>query len=157
MLQYIQHYCIFNFMMNPYIPKKFRPRLDHVGIAVDNLESASEIYSNLGLTHGNTETLTNHGVEIVFFQAGEIQIELLSPLHDGSPVAKFLKRRGPGLHHIAFSVVDIHKALDHCISRGFKPIDAEPRPGADGCLIAFLHPKSTCGILIELCEKRKDK
>ena len=136
-------------------PEKFNLRLDHVGIAVDNLDLASEIYKNFGLTSGKREIVVNQGVEVMFFHAGETHIELLCPLHNDSSLAKFLKRHGPGLHHIAFSVEDIRQALDHCIAEGFTPIDTEPRLGAGGCLIAFLHPKSTNGVLIELTQNNR--
>ena len=141
-----------HFMMSPEIPEKFNPRLDHVGIAVEDIDSASEIYVNLGLSSVWRETVENQGVEVMFLQVGESQIELLTPLHDDSLIAKFLKRRGPGLHHIAFRVENIREVLDHCIAKGIAPIDAEPRRGAGNCLVAFLHPKSTNGVLIELTQ-----
>ncbi len=141
--------------MNNDIPDGADPKFDHIGIAVENIETFTEIYENLGLVRGNHETIVNQDVEIQFFQTGDTHIELIAPISEKSPVAKFLKKNGPGLHHIAFNVNNINSALDHYITKGFIAIDKEPRMGAGGCLIAFLHPKSTGGVLIELRQNNR--
>jgi len=138
--------------MNIGIPKVLNPRFDHIGIAVDSIESSSKFYQDLGLSSGESEVVQNQGVEVLFFHTGETHIELLQPISKDSAIAKFLKRKGPGLHHIAFRVDDVTIALNHCISNGYIAIDKVPRVGAGGKLIAFLHPKSTGGVLIELMQ-----
>jgi len=139
--------------MNIDIPMKLNPRFDHVGIAVDSIESSSKFYRDIGLSSGDSEIVQNQGVEVLFLHSGETHIELLQPINQESAVAKFLRRRGPGLHHIAFQVDDVLKATEHCVSSGYIAIDKTPRIGAGGYMIAFLHPKSTGGVLIELIQK----
>ena len=103
---------------------------------------------------GGEEIIEDQKVKTLFFQAGETQVELLEATSPDSPVAKFLERRGPGLHHVAFAVPDLEKALQDLAQAGFRAIDPEPRRGAGGERIAFLHPESFSGVLIELIEER---
>lgn len=123
----------------------------HVGIAVANLDEALTFYRDvLGLAPGAPEVVD--GAAIVSLPFGDSQIELLSPVTTDSPVAKFLDRRGPGIHHVCLRVPDLDAALARCQERGYRLVDPEPRVGHGGHRIAFLHPKSTAGILLELTE-----
>ena len=131
--------------------------LDHIGIAVADPDQAIRLYSNLGLVHSTTEEITEQGVKAYIFPAGQTRIELLSPTRDDSPVAKFLSRKGQGLHHVAFLVEDINKALLTCIENNIKPLYSVPRIGAEGKLIAFLDPRTTGGVLIELTQSVKQE
>lgn len=127
------------------------PQVAHIGIAVHDLEEASRFYRDvLGLEPSEPETAD--GAQIVSFTLGGVQIELLQPEHADSPIGRFLARRGPGIHHVCYRVADLGRALDTCRSEGFQLIDEKPRPGAEGHPIAFVHPKATAGILIELTE-----
>jgi methylmalonyl-CoA epimerase len=127
------------------------PRIAHVGVAVSDLEAALAFYRDvLGLQPHPAETAD--GATIIALSLGESQIELLAPDQPGSPIAKFLERRGPGIHHICYRVPDLDVALAACRTHGYRLIDASPRRGAGGRRIAFLHPKSTSGILLELTE-----
>lgn len=128
-------------------------RVDHIGIAVADLEKAIEIYRAIfGVGPASIEEVAEQKVRTAFFAAGESSIELLHPTADDSPVAKFLARRGEGVHHICLAVPDVQQALDSLSQRGFQLIDSMPRIGAHGKRIAFVHPKSTGGVLIELSE-----
>ncbi|MGB2986261.1 MAG: methylmalonyl-CoA epimerase [Phycisphaerae bacterium] len=128
-------------------------RIDHLGIAVRSLEEASRFYRDvLGLECGGSEEIPDQKVRVVFFQVGEVRIELLEPTVDDSPIARFLEKRGPGLHHVAYRVEDLPATLAALKSTGVKLIDEAPRDGAHGMKIAFAHPKSTEGILTEFCE-----
>jgi len=123
----------------------------HIGVAVPDLDEALRFYREvLGLTPGAAETVD--GATIVALPFGDSQIELLSPVSPESPVAKFLERRGPGIHHICLRVPDLDAALAQCRARGYRLVDEQPRTGHGGRRIAFLHPKSTAGILLELTE-----
>jgi methylmalonyl-CoA epimerase len=126
-------------------------KLDHVGVAVEDLEAAVEMYTiNFGaeLTHrAATEELT-----AAFLRAGDAEIELLQPLREDTAVGKFLEKRGPGLHHVAYAVPDIRKALSDARAAGLELIDEEPRIGLHGVPIAFIHPRSVGGVLTELVE-----
>jgi methylmalonyl-CoA epimerase len=127
------------------------PRIAHVGVAVSDLEVALAFYRDvLGLEPQPAETAD--GATIISLSLGESQIELLAPNQPGSPIAKFLERRGPGIHHICYRVPDLDAALAACRTHGYRLIDESPRRGAGGRRIAFLHPKSTSGILLELTE-----
>jgi methylmalonyl-CoA/ethylmalonyl-CoA epimerase len=128
-------------------------KVDHVGIAVPDLEAAVAAFSAL-FGHGpdSVEEVPDQQVRTAFFAAGETQIELLHPTSETSPISNFLAKHGAGIHHICFEVPDLERALDDCRRDGMRLIDPEPRLGAHGKRIAFLHPKSTGGILIELCE-----
>ncbi len=123
----------------------------HVGIAVPHLEEALAFYRDvLGLTPGAPEVVD--GARIVTLPVGDAQVELLSPLSTDSPIAKFLARRGPGIHHLCLRVPDLDRALAACRARGYRLVDETPRAGHGGRRIAFLHPKATAGILLELTE-----
>jgi methylmalonyl-CoA/ethylmalonyl-CoA epimerase len=128
-----------------------RPRIAHVGIAVPNLEASLAFYRDvLGLTPGPSEAAD--GATIVSLAFGESEVELLAPLGPDGPIARFLERRGPGIHHICYRVPDLDAALAACRSAGYRLVDEVPRIGAGGRRIAFVHPKATGGILLELTE-----
>jgi methylmalonyl-CoA/ethylmalonyl-CoA epimerase len=128
-----------------------RPRIAHVGIAVPQLEPALAFYRDvLGLAPHPPETAD--GATIVSLPFGESEVELLAPLEAESPIARFLERRGPGIHHICYRVTDLDAALAACKAAGYRLVDESPRRGAGGRRIAFIHPKSTAGILLELTE-----
>lgn len=127
--------------------------LDHVGIAVLSLDEAIPLWEGL-LSSSATgrEVVESQHVEIVFIGEGPSRVELLAPLRPNSPVAQFLERRGPGIHHVAFEVPNLVEALDHLRSEGYALVDEAPRPGAHGRKIAFVHPRSLNGVLVELLE-----
>ena len=128
-------------------------RVDHVGIAVPDLEAAVAAFTTLfGAGPESVEDVAEQQVRTAFFAAGETHVELLCPLADDSPISNFLAKRGPGIHHICFEVPSIERALEEYRAAGVRLIDETPRLGAHGKRIAFLHPKSTGGILIEICE-----
>jgi len=128
-------------------------RIDHLGIAVRSLEEAGRLYRDvLGLTGGEIEEIPDQKVRVVMFEVGEVRIELLEPTADDGPIAKFLAKNGPGLHHVAYRVADLPATLAALRSAGVRLIDEEPRPGAHGMKIAFAHPKSTGGVLTEFCQ-----
>jgi methylmalonyl-CoA/ethylmalonyl-CoA epimerase len=130
-------------------------RIEHIGIAVSNLEDAISFYEKvLGLTCYNIEDVPDQKVRTAFFMVGQTKIELLESTDPEGPIGKFIEKRGEGIHHIAFSVTKIEEQLAHAAESGVKLIDSTPRKGAEGLDIAFLHPKSTSGVLIELCEKK---
>lgn len=133
-----------------------RPLLDHVGIAVRSLESA-RIYEVMGLTVDHSETVESQGVKTAFLSVGDSSIELLEPLSDSSPVARFIDKRGEGIHHICFRVKNIEAHLERLEAEGYSLINQTPVPGAHGCRVAFLHPRSANGVLIELSEKINDE
>ena len=127
--------------------------IEHIGIAVSNLEVAKKFYEKvLGLTCYNIEEIADQKVRTAFFMVGQTKIELLETTDPEGPIGKFIKKRGEGIHHIAFSVEKIEEQLVHAANLGVRLIDCAPRKGAEGLDIAFLHPKSTSGVLIELCE-----
>lgn len=128
-----------------------RPRIAHVGIAVPDLESALAFYRDvLGLQPHPPETVD--GATIVALSFGDAEVELLAPLAADSPIGKFLSRRGPGIHHICYRVSDLDAALEACRKAGYRLVDEVPRKGAAGRRIAFVHPKATAGILLELTD-----
>ena len=128
-----------------------QPRIAHVGIAVPDIEAALAFYRDvLGLVPHPPETAD--GATSVSLPMGESAVELLMPRDPGSPIAKFLERRGPGIHHICYRVPDLDRALDACRRNGYRLVDELPRTGAGGRRIAFVHPKATAGILLELTE-----
>jgi methylmalonyl-CoA/ethylmalonyl-CoA epimerase len=131
--------------------------IEHIGIAVSNLEDAINFYEKvLGLTCYNIEEITDQKVRTAFFMVGQTKIELLESTDPEGPIGKFIAKKGEGIHHIAFSVEKIEEQLVHAAEQGIRLIDCKPRRGAEGLDIAFLHPKSTSGVLIELCEKKKN-
>ncbi len=126
--------------------------IEHLGIAVKSIEAQLPYYEEvLGVKCYNIEEVTDQKVKTAFFKIGQTKIELLEPTSEDSPVSKFLEKRGEGIHHIAFAVPDVQKALDESASKGIQLIDKAPRKGAEGLKIAFLHPKSTHGVLTEFC------
>jgi methylmalonyl-CoA/ethylmalonyl-CoA epimerase len=127
------------------------PRIAHVGVAVPDLDAAVAFYRDvLGLRPGAPEEAD--GATIVSLPFGESEVELLAPLRPDSPIARFLERRGPGIHHLCYRVADLDAALAACRAAGYRLIDEVPRTGASGHRIAFVHPKATAGILLELTE-----
>jgi methylmalonyl-CoA/ethylmalonyl-CoA epimerase len=131
-------------------------KIEHIGIAVKDLESANQLYSSLfGKPHYKTETVESEGVKTSFFDVGPNKIELLQALNPESPIAKFIDKKGEGVHHIAFAVDDIESEICRLKTEGFVVLNDIPKKGADNKLVAFLHPKSTNGVLIELCQEIK--
>lgn len=130
-------------------------KIEHLGIAVKSIESSLKVYETLLDTKlYKTEIVESEGVKTAFLQIGESKIELLEATKEDSPIAKFLEKRGQGIHHIAFDVTDIYAEIARLKEEGFELIHQTPKDGADNKLIAFLHPKSTDGILVELCQEK---
>lgn len=130
--------------------------IEHIGIAVRSIDEHLPYYEDiLGLKCYNIEIVEDQKVKTAFFKVGETKIELLEPTDEESTVAKFIEKRGEGFHHIAFATEDLNEALNEAESKGIKLIDREGRAGAEGLTIGFLHPKSTGGVLTELCESGK--
>lgn len=131
-------------------------KIEHIGIAVKDLEAANEIYAKLfGEPHYKTETVESEGVSTSFFKVGESKIELLEATDPDSAIAKFIEKKGEGIHHIAYAVDDIKAEMERMRSEGFVVLNDEPKKGADNKLVCFLHPKSTNGVLVELCQEIK--
>lgn len=129
-------------------------KIDHVGIAVKGMKAGEKFWTDvLGMECKGYETVEEQRVTTAFFPVGASEVELLEPTSEDSPVAKFIEKRGEGIHHIAFRVENIEAALAELKEKGIRLIDEVPRNGAGGAKIAFLHPKSTHGILVELCER----
>jgi methylmalonyl-CoA/ethylmalonyl-CoA epimerase len=129
-----------------------KPVLDHIGIAVRSIEAAA-IYKALGLSIDDIETVASQGVKTAFLSVGDSNLELLEPLSSDSTVAKFIEKRGEGIHHICLRVDNIEEHLTRLKGEGFRLINEKPVPGAHGCRVAFLHPAAGNGVLIELSEK----
>ena len=129
-------------------------RLDHIGIAVKSLEAA-RIYESLGLRVEHVETVETQKVKTAFLSVGDANLELLEPSSADSPIAKFIEKRGEGIHHICFRVDDIESHLARLKAEGYRLVNEAPVPGAHGCRVAFLHPSAGNGVLIELSEKIK--
>ena len=128
-------------------------KIDHLGIAVKSIEEALTFYRDaLGLDVSGRETVEEQGVNVAMLPVGESRVELLEPTGPETPVGKFLAKRGPGLHHICYRVPDVRAALERLRSAGVRLIDDQPRVGAGGHLVAFVHPSSTGGVLVELAE-----
>ena len=131
-------------------------KIDHIGVAVKNLNEAMRLYSeSLGLEIEETEEVKEQRVKVAFIPVGESRIELIESTDPNGPIAKFIERRGEGIHHIALEVDHIEDALQKLKERGVQLIDEKPRIGAHKMKIAFLHPRSTKGVLLELCEKQE--
>ena len=129
-------------------------KIEHIGIAVKNLTEANQVYEKLlGVAPYKIESVESEGVSTSFFRIGESKIELLEASHPESPIAKFIEKKGEGIHHIAFAVKDLEKEIERLQKEGFEIINEEPKIGADKQRICFLHPKSSHGVLIELCQK----
>ena len=130
--------------------------IEHIGIAVNNLETAIGFYEEVfGLNCYNIEEVAEQKVRTAFFMVGQTKIELLESTDPDGPVGKFIEKKGEGIHHIAFAVEKIEEQLVHAEKMGVKLIDHTPRKGAEGLDIAFLHPKSSSGVLIEICEDKR--
>lgn len=128
-------------------------KINHVGIAVNSLEGSIPFYrDNLNMALLGIEEVVEQKVKVAFLQVGESKIELLEPTSPESPVAKFLEKNGPGIHHLAYEVEDIASAIAKLLADGARMIDEKPRQGAHGARIAFVHPKSSGGVLTELCQ-----
>jgi methylmalonyl-CoA/ethylmalonyl-CoA epimerase len=131
-------------------------KIEHIAIAVKNLQSSDALFSKLlNTTPYKSETVESEKVKTSFFKMGESKIELLEPIGNDGPISKFLEKKGEGLHHIALEVEDIYQELERLKKEGFEFINSEPKKGADNKIICFLHPKSTNGVLIELCQEIK--
>ena len=129
-------------------------KIDHIGIAVRNLEEAKDLYSGLlGLAAGETEEVKEQKIVASSLLAGDVMIELLEPTHPDGPVGRFIEKQGEGVHHIAFRVDNIEESLEKLKTKGMRLIDEKARIGAGGAKIAFLHPKGTHGVLVELVER----
>lgn len=132
-------------------------KIEHIGIAVKNLDESNKLFSNLfGEAHYKIEDVLSEGVRTSFFKSGPNKIELLEATNSDSPIAKFIEKKGEGIHHIAFAVDDIKSEIERLKTEGFIVLNEEPKRGADNKWVAFLHPKSTNGVLIELCQDIKD-
>ena len=128
-------------------------QIDHIGIAVKDLDEQMKFYTDvLGLICSGIEEVPDQKVKVAIFPVGEVRIELLQPTAQDSPIAKFLERKGEGIHHVAYSITDLEGNLKRLEAKQVQLIDSKPRIGAGGHKIAFLHPKSTFGMLMELCE-----
>lgn len=130
--------------------------IEHIGIAVKNIEESKKYYEDvLGLKCYAVEEVTDQKVKTAFFKIGQTKIELLESTDPEGPIGKYIEKRGEGIHHLAFAVDGLQEALNEADSKGIRLIDKEPRKGAEGLNIAFLHPKSTGSVLTEFCEKNK--
>ncbi len=130
--------------------------IDHIGVATDDLEASLALYEgSMEMPVAHRETVEEQGVEAVLLDVGDCHVELLSPLGPETPVGKFLERKGPGLHHVAYRVSDINATLAKLAEAGLELIDAEPRTGIRESRVAFLHPRSTGGVLTEIVEPAK--
>lgn len=129
-------------------------KIEHIGIAVKNLDEANKIYEQLlGTLPYKMETVDSEGVNTSFFKTGESKVELLQATKDESAIAKFIAKKGEGIHHIAFAVKDIYKEIKRLKEDGYTIINESPKKGADNKLVCFVHPKNTKGVLIELCQE----
>lgn len=130
-------------------------KIEHLGIAIKNLENSDNLFAKLlGKSSYKQETVEREGVTTSFYQLGESKIELLEATNPESPIAKFIDKKGEGIHHIAFGVEDIRAEIERLKAEGFVFISEEPKDGADNKLVVFLHPKSTNGVLVELCQEK---
>lgn len=132
-------------------------KINHLGIATNGIEEALKFWEDaLGLENVHTETVEDQKVRVAMLPIGETRIELLEPTSEDSPISKFLEKRGSGIHHIAVDVEDIEASLAKLKANGMRLIDETPRIGAEGCLVAFVHPSSANGVLLELTQKIED-
>lgn len=131
-------------------------KIEHIGIAVKNLDESNTLFAKLlGGAHYKIEEVASEGVRTSFFKSGPNKVELLEATNQESPIAKFLEKRGEGIHHIAFAVEDIGAEIKRLKAEGFTVLNEVPKKGADNKLVAFLHPKGTNGVLVELCQEIK--
>jgi methylmalonyl-CoA/ethylmalonyl-CoA epimerase len=129
-------------------------KIDHIGVAVQSIEATRKLYQDLlGLEYAGSETVAEQKVTTAFFPVGDTEVELLESTAPDGPIAGYLEKRGEGVQHIAFRVANIEEALAELKAKGVRLIDEKPRIGAGGAKIAFLHPKSTHGVLVELCQR----
>lgn len=129
-------------------------KIEHIGIAVKDIEKSNELFASLfGKPHYKMEEVASEGVKTSFFKSGPNKIELLQATNSESPIAKFIAKKGEGIHHIAFAVTDIEPEIERLKNEGFVVLNEIPKKGADNKLVAFLHPKTTNGVLIELCQE----
>ncbi len=132
-------------------------KIEHIGIAVKDLTKSNDLFTKLlGASPYKMEEVLTEKVKTSFFKTGENKIELLEAINNEGPIAKFLESRGEGIHHIAFDVEDIRAEMKRLKEEGFVLLSEEPKPGADNKLVCFLHPKGTNGVLVELCQERRD-
>ena len=132
-------------------------KIEHIGIAVKSIEDANKTYKNLlGYSHYKTELVESEGVLTSFFICGESKIELLEATNPESPIAKYIQKRGEGIHHIAYAVDDIYNEMSRLKEEGFIVLNEKPKKGADNKWVVFLHPKSANGVLVELCQERNN-
>jgi len=132
-------------------------KIEHIGIAVKDLEASNALFAKLfGVPHYKVEEVASEGVKTSFFKSGPNKIELLEATKPDSPIAKFIEKKGEGIHHIAFAVEDIVSELERLKGEGFVVLNETPKKGADNKLVAFLHPKGTNGVLVELCQEIKE-
>jgi methylmalonyl-CoA/ethylmalonyl-CoA epimerase len=132
-------------------------KIEHIGIAVKDLEASNALFAKLfGVPHYKVEEVASEGVKTSFFKSGPNKIELLEATKPDSPIAKFVEKKGEGIHHIAFAVEDIVSELERLKGEGFVVLNETPKKGADNKLVAFLHPKGTNGVLVELCQEIKE-
>jgi len=132
-------------------------KIEHIGIAVKDLDKGNELYKKmLGKAHYKIEEVASEGVKTSFFKVGFNKIELLEATNPDSPIAKFIEKRGEGIHHIAYAVKDIRKEMKRLKKEGFKLLNEEPKKGADNKLVCFVHPKTAGGVLVELCQEIRD-
>ena len=132
-------------------------KIEHIGIAVKDLEASNALFEKLlGVPHYNTEEVASEGVKTSFFKSGPNKIELLEATKPDSPIAKYLEKKGEGIHHVAFAVEDIVSEIERLKGEGFVVLNKTPKKGADNKLVAFLHPKGTNGMLVELCQEIKE-
>jgi len=131
-------------------------KIEHIGIAVKNIGDSNILFKKLfGKEHYKIESVASEGVSTSFFMLGETKIELVAATHENSSIAKFIEKKGEGIHHIAYAVDNIEQEMERLKNEGFELINQEPKDGADNKRICFLHPKSTNGVLVELCEEKR--
>lgn len=128
-------------------------QLEHIGIAVKDLETSNVLFAQLlGAPHYKIERVDSEHVNTSFFRTGEAKVELLEATDPASPIARFIEKRGEGIHHVAFEVADIHAEMERLRAEGFQLLNESPKKGADNKLVCFLHPRSANGVLVELCQ-----
>lgn len=143
--------------MRGFLLKKMINKIEHIGIAVKDLENANKVYTKLfGKAPYKTEVVESEGVSTSFFKVGESKIELLEATKEESAIAKYIERKGEGIHHIAYAVDNIKAAMKRMKAEGFIVLNEEPKKGADNKLVCFLHPKSANGVLVELCQEIRE-
>lgn len=129
-------------------------KLDHIGIAVKNIDEVAQFYQDvLGIKVHDTEVVEDQKVKVAFLPIGDTELELLESTHDDGPIARYIDKKGEGVQHLAFKVEDIDYSISYMLDKGYRMIDEAPRYGAGGAKIAFMHPKGTKGVLVELCER----